>query len=307
MAKKKTIKAELQYTAKREETKGIVILAFGKRGYYFAAHNLAKSIKYYSPDIKIALFHDGKLSQLNDTTVFDLVEDLSEKYIYHAGMFCPAKAKVFLHEYTPFCHTLFIDADSLALKDISPLLDRCISGSDYFLASLIASGGKQDKIEYSEWATNETIWEYFNLKEEAVLPALQSTMMYFRKSPEAEKFYKTLKENFNFPLEKLKERWGGGLPDELIFSGTCAQLGLLPNLKDAVFFGHSLSTLSFTELEEKYYFLTLYGNGIGIPKTKIRYIQWYDSLMHRKITNRGHVYGSQYIMNDKHANNRNQQ
>ena len=212
-------------------------------------------------------------------------------------------SKIFIPEFTPFKHTLYIDVDCLSLQDITPLLDRCIAGDDYFAASLMGSGKKTDTIEYSTWATNETIWDWFKLKEDAILPAFQSTLMYFRKCKESYFFFRDLKENFKFPIEKLKEKWGGTLPDELIFSGTAAQYGILSDLKDAVFFGHSFSPLTYSELAEKYSFLTLYGNGVGITKTKIRYIQWYDRLMNN-ITNGNHIYKSQYILTDKHANKR---
>jgi hypothetical protein len=298
MAKKKTTKKE-----NTPETSGVVILAFGKRGYYFAAYNLAKSIKVKSPNIHITLFHDNQLTTIHDLSGFDNVEKLDEKYYNELGRLNPGKAKLYLSEFTPYYHTLFVDADCIALQDISQLLDNCIKGKDYFLASMIDKGGKEDKIEYSEWATNETIWKHFKLKDNAILPALQSTLMYFRKSEQGQKFFDKIITNSSFPVESLKEKWGGTLPDELIYSATSAQFGLLPEINNGVFFGHTISPLTFTQIEEQYYFLTIYGNGIGITKTKLRYIEWYDRLM-RIITNGDHKYKSVYINQDKHANQR---
>jgi hypothetical protein len=46
-------------------SEGVVLFAFGKQGYYQAAYNLAYSIKYHSPSVKIALFVDD-IKKLED-------------------------------------------------------------------------------------------------------------------------------------------------------------------------------------------------------------------------------------------------
>ena len=45
-------------------TQGVVLLAANKRSYAFFAYNLAMSIKYHNPNIKIALLHDHCIENL---------------------------------------------------------------------------------------------------------------------------------------------------------------------------------------------------------------------------------------------------
>ena len=84
--------------------KGIVILGFGKRGYAFASWNLAKSIKYHSPNIHITFFSQNKtLAYLEDRSCFDEVVILEDGYLD------PAKVKISLLDLTitPFLHFSF--------------------------------------------------------------------------------------------------------------------------------------------------------------------------------------------------------
>ncbi len=54
-------------------TRGILLMAWGKRGYGFMAHNLAVSIKHHSPGIPIHLIATEKvLKEVTDRSMFDL-------------------------------------------------------------------------------------------------------------------------------------------------------------------------------------------------------------------------------------------
>jgi len=292
MAKKKEI-----------ESKGVVILAFGKRGYSFAAWNLAKSIKHYSPNLHITLFsQDECIKYLDDLTVFDNVEILDQELCVTDSKLDPAKTKVLMYDFLPYTHNIYIDADCILLKDIEPLMDECVNSGKYYLTTVIDKGTKDQDIRYNGWASSDDIWKHFKVKEGAILPAIQSSWCYLKKCKEADVFASNLKKYFDFPIKLLKQKWGGGLPDELIYSGTCANMQLIPEGNDAVFFGNTRESLTFNEIIEKHYILTLYGSGSGRATVRLKYREWYDNLM-KKIN--GKVkYKGLYILQDKHVDNK---
>jgi len=287
----------------KAQTKGIVIMAFGKVGYAYAAWNLAKSIKTLSPSVEVCLIaQETILNYIADKTVFDTIKYINNEEVVTNSKLDPAKAKINLYKFTPFDHTLYIDADCILLKDIEPLFDECIKSDKYYLTTVIDKGGKASEIRYSAWATNEKIWQHFKLKDDAILPAIQSSWCYVRKCKEADKFHAALLKNFDFPIKDLSLKWGGGLPDELIYSGTCAQLGLMPEGNDAVFFGNTREQLTFEEITNKHYILTLYGSGSGRKTVRLKYIEWYDRLV-KKYAGRL-IYKSLYILRDKHVDSK---
>ena len=61
------------------------------------------------------------------------------------------------------------------------------------------------------------------------------------------------------------------------------------------------------EIENKFYFLSLYGAGASnVSTTRLKYREWADRLMlaHFRKKGEAHLYKTQYIMAEKHANNR---
>lgn len=60
-------------------SRGIMLLAWGKRGYGFMAYNLAVSLKHHSPDIPIHLIAtESVLKEVTDKLVFDTIEWLDD-------------------------------------------------------------------------------------------------------------------------------------------------------------------------------------------------------------------------------------
>ena len=75
---------------------GVVLVAFGKPQYYWAAYNLAYSIKRFNKDLQIALISDSKdraLYYCHDlTNQIDVYVDLPEQHIYTNKKLDPGKA-----------------------------------------------------------------------------------------------------------------------------------------------------------------------------------------------------------------------
>lgn len=287
---------------------GIIILALKKDAYYCGAFNLALSIKYHNPNINITLVSDGGHTRVYDGfkySVFDNIKLIDKAdYTDKNSMFCPAKAKININKYTPYDNTLYIDADSLVLKDLQPILDKLVSLDGNFYAQYFATGGLNDSIHYNVWAENKDIWDFFKLKETDKINTVNSSWIFFKK---ADKFFKKLNDNYNkgFPIEKLKVRWGGTLPDELFIVGTLAQMNINPNSGlDLMFFGNEIDSRNVSQLENDYYAFTLFGGGVGRTTVRDKYITWYDRLLFKMLNKfqQEHRFKANVILTDKHVN-----
>ena len=282
-------------------TKGIVLISFGELGYYYAAHNLALSIKSFNSKLPITLIHDGKIKEISTRHFNDLIE-LPKSLSMRND---PAEIKTGVYDLLPYDHNLYLDVDAVVLKDITPLLEDLSKKKGFYLTDVKGVGGKKDVINYSIWATNEDIWEFGNLKDTAKLPAIQSSYAMIKKSKGCEKFFELVQSLYHkgFPMEKLTMRWGGTLPDELLFSTACAKIGLNPQGGQPIFFGWQPVKITKEQIVEAYYLTAIYGNGRGATLVKKQYLNWYDDLVRayaKKVNDK--AYAINYIMRDKHAN-----
>lgn len=261
-------------------TKGIILLAYGKPDYIFMAAHLIASIKRYSPDLNIAVLCDGAIDYMPDRykAMVDQTIHIDADHLFTRGQIDPGKAKCNLIHYLPYDKNLYLDVDALCLKDLTPLFDT----DKPFLTEVSGTGGKNDKIEYNHWATTENEWFEFGLKEDATFRTIQSSSMYFERGKFCDKLQKHLTKCLSFPMSKLANNWGKHLPDELIYSGALAQLEYDPAFEEPVcFFGHKTSPLGFTELQEKFYVLSMYGNGKGNTLVREAYKDWYNRLNYK--------------------------
>lgn len=279
---------------------GIILIAFGKYGYLNMAHNMAMSIKRFNPNLNITLFIDPDFD-VQESYLYDNIIKLKQSDIYTSGVgIDPAKIKLRLYDILPYEHNLYLDVDGLCISDITPTFDLLIKNNDSVCMEVIGKGGKNDTIPYSVWATNSVIWSYFKLKDTDILPSVQTSWIYIKKDSEAKTFYKEVEKYANFPLTKLKKRWGGTLPDELIYSGVFAKLNKIPNFdKTVIFYGNKIDKRSFSELSKDYNILSLYGNGKGRTMVMPKYIEWYDLILNSYGEK---VYKSKTFLNDKHVN-----
>jgi hypothetical protein len=298
-------------------TKGIVLLAFGKRGYGFAAYNLAYSIRAFNKSIPITVYKDDiAFSQVEPEkmSVFTTVKDLPNELMYNNGFFDPGFTKVNLYDLLPYDLNLYLDVDALCLKDIGPLfeiMEKKCAANGYFYTHIIAKHTIDQGRDFKsmQWAWADDIWKHFNLKQDDTFYATNSSYQIVRKGKQAEKFYDQIKKNYAnpIPVEKLRMKWGGGQPDELYMNAALCQLKIPAEMEtDVMFFGGDLKH-TFTEIENKFYFLSMYGAGFAnVSTTKLKFREWYDRLLmaHFKKERKSHIYKSQYIMADKHPNHR---
>lgn len=294
-------------------TKGIVLLAFGKRGYGFAAYNLAVSIRAYNKTIPITLFYDNQaFNQVEESKmgIFDQRIPLKEEQFYKDGRFDPAWMKINMYELLPYDLNLYLDVDALCLKDVAPLFEKIEKEKKNFFYTHIIGTHTIDKgrdFAAMQWAWADDIWKHFKLSAEDVFYATNSSYQVIRKGAKAKKFFEHIRKNYEnpIPVDKLRMKWGGWQPDELYMNASLCQLKVQAEMDiDVMFFGGDLRH-NFTEIEEKFYFLSLYGAGFhNVSTTRSKYREWYDRRLfkHFKERGEGHIYKVQYIMQDKHAN-----
>jgi hypothetical protein len=219
---------------------GVVLLAFGKPQYYWAAYNLAFSIRKHSPNVNITVLFDDPIKALSHC--HDLMQ-----YINHIGHIAlediytnkkldPGKVKVNLYKYLPYDRNLYLDVDAIAVKDIQPMIDELSqSGKDYISHCVgYHTIDKGRDFKEMQWAWADKMWAHFNLLESYVMPAINSSMQWIVKGSQAEAIYRTAKDlyfNNPIPIKELRMKWGGGQPDELYMNVALAIHGIDPALK----------------------------------------------------------------------------
>lgn len=297
--------------------KGVTIIALKKASYFHAAYNLAVSIRFYCPNLSISLLTDETYRSYCSETMmsaFDQIVLIDHKdHTDESGVFQPGLAKISLYKYTPYDQTLYVDADSLALQDVTPLFDECEDKGGFIYGHVVGSGGYNDDIPYNIWGRNPYQFKFFDIPKENTLHTLNSSWLYIKKCPEAELIFSELRSYWDkgYGLENLRNKWGDRTyPDELFFNGVLAKNGINPRIeRTAMFFGNEFDKRTYTELQKDYLFMTLYGAGkittqVKATTVKLKYIEWYDRLCFKMFAQMGkeHYFKSGNIMKGKHIN-----
>lgn len=261
--------------------RGILLMCFGSQTYGKYAYNMACSIRHCSELPLHLLCDSGSIKNL-DTSVFTSYEVVEFERENIKIDNCLAKIKLF--ERSPFDHTIYLDVDGLCLNDPMPLFDI---PTPY--AQLL---GMND----SPWAGQETIRHWFNIED---FPNLQTSIIAFKKSDK--KFFDQLKKNYDnrLPNEYYREMWGKSKqhPDELYYGATMAQLGVIPECIQPVFFPRENKTVA--EIKE-YTILSMWGGN----NVRSYAFDLYDRLMFKIMEARGrnHYYKARNLYKDKFIN-----
>lgn len=283
----------------------VVLLAFGKRGYGFGAANLAATIRHHTPQAHILLIADPKcLAQLQQfhRGLFTEISVLPTDRWMTGATLDPGKAKCHLRELLPDGPWLFIDADSIVLRDIAPLWDALVASGKAFACETLGSGRPDEAIEYTPWATPAAIAQRAG-RDGATVYGINTSWMFMA---HADPFFERVADMFDGHLwrrDELIHKWGKSMPDELIYSTACTKMEVDPSWPRSVFFGVDYSEKRLSDITEKYDMLTLYGNGRG-PRTyvKRRYIDMVDPYLQGvyKALGASHIFKVQMVLNDKY-------
>jgi hypothetical protein len=287
---------------------GVVLVAFGKPQYYWAAYNLAYSIKRFNKDLQIALISDSKdraLYYCHDlTNQIDVYVDLPEQHIYTNKKLDPGKAKVLLFDYLPFHYNLYLDVDAVCLKDLQPLIDQLISNDAKYATRVVGEHTIDQGRDFKamQWAWADQLWQHFGLTKSDKIYAINSSIQFIEKCPEAEAIYRTAADlylNNPMPINKLRMKWGGGQPDELYFNVSFGKNNFKPYEIDAICFQMNRE-FSYAQIEERFYLMSYYG---GKGFTPSFYIDWLDRKLKSWMSEDGiqHKYFIHRITDHKHA------
>ena len=254
----------------------IVLMAFGKKEYYQMAYNMALSIRRFNNDIPIHLIHDDKYS-LPDykSWVFSIRTPIDERDLYQNGLFSPGMAKLNIDRYLVHNVNIYLDVDGICLRSLDEIINKANALKGCFYAQKAQGFRGQDTIpmgnykrdgnEFPEmqWATLEKIWQYHEIGEDALVPAINSSFLVLRKGNNLSAFYEQARENAKngVPLSELSMPWGNTYPDELALNVACGQLGINPDFGGyPIMFAHqSVSKEVIYNAEKNHWFLGLYG------------------------------------------------
>lgn len=190
--------------------KGILLLALGDSLFAKAAYNLALSLKFSQPDIKIAIVKEGiSINHLSEDQkkIFDQIIECPPEY--YTGSYI--RAKMFLYELSPFDQTLFLDADMLwsPYQSLQTFIDSFTEKLQLATRSEITEGKG-----FSEWCDVKQVMIDFKID---YYYDLSSEVIWFQKCREVKKVFKDSQKAYDSKTLVTK-KFAGLKPDEPAFA-----------------------------------------------------------------------------------------
>lgn len=282
-------------------TSGVLLVCFGKREYYFAAYNMAISIKHYNPSIYIRLVCDKP--NLNDIWshhrwVFDEVVAIDIDWKE------PADIKLNLDRWMHGRDAwVYLDVDGIALKDITPILNQEGPYKTYIAGNYTRSQGND--FPQMQWAWMDDVYEQYQLEPNMPLIAINSSIQYIN-TKFASALFKQARELYAnpIPLNKLRMKWGKTQPDELYLNIALSMLGITDCSFEQcpiAFRNKRIEGEKWEDLKANFYLMSYYG---GKNFTGLFYTEFVESELKRIHRERKeqHIYKLHYIIDKKHAN-----
>jgi hypothetical protein len=195
--------------ANKHGQRGIVTIAIGSQVYLDMARDLALSMKLHCPGIPRAVLTDATSGEI--IRLFDIV--IPYRTEYGRGLY----PKTCIDQYTPFLETLFIDGDSLVVRDLD-FIWKLFGGREFaFVGQAISSG---------YWYTDiPALLARLRLTS---LPSLNSGMFFFKQGDVATRVLRRTREIFldegQYPLDP----WGNSRTDEIPLAIALEEAGIAP-------------------------------------------------------------------------------
>jgi predicted GH43/DUF377 family glycosyl hydrolase len=283
--------------------RAVYLLLLGDHSYAQWAVNLACSIKFCSPAMQIVLLHEpGKQNDIpvNERSVFDEFIEIKKEYCHDGEKITPGIAKLNMYEYFHHEENLYIDLDSIVIKDINGLFDQC---KGKIIASDVVNIYDHNSEKWDcKWLSLDDVRSHYPLPEAYTLPEINSSYIYTKKCNEADRFWNQAKENV---IKVYQGSWGKSFPDELAFNIAFAQTGVDPDNGHS----HAISVTSqlngigssIDKLEKFYYILTYWGG------KNMRYASHYSNYdlwagkVHRSVLGKQNPYKQIDLMRRKYV------
>ncbi len=212
--------------------KGIVLLALGHAYWGRWAYNLALSIKFSNPELKITLLYagDGK-NQISDITLFDkMIEVPPELYTSHRGIEY-LKVKTALYKLSPYKETIYLDADILLTprRKLSELFEQ-FKDVDFTMANRgYVNLDENPADEFGVWCAPSDVKKAFGFTKGKYYN-LTSEFIYFKKKKRVGKLFADAFKLYDTDKVSPNRLFNGGMPDELPFTIAMIKNDLYPHL-----------------------------------------------------------------------------
>lgn len=157
--------------------KGIITFAYGKPKFIDMAKTLARSLRLHSPNLPCAIVTDCQ----DDPELNELFDYLIP---FQPGYGGNMKQKLYLDVYSPFQKSLYIDSDSIIVRDINFIFDTFQDRSFSLPGSRYLTFGEQDPY----MKDLDFILNHFGLTK---LPKFNGGLYYFDKSETTQSIFET--------------------------------------------------------------------------------------------------------------------
>ena len=280
--------------------RAVYLLLIGDKNYAQWTVNLAASVKFCSPEMHIVLLHEpGMKASIpqNEIHLFNEFIAIDPAYCYDGNKLTPGVCKLNLYQYFHHVENLYIDVDSLLLKDINGLFDQ---NKDKIIGCDTLWQGNQDSESWNcHWAQLSEVKTYYKLPAAYKIFESNSSYIYSKKNKEAESFWNQAKQNV---IPEYKGKWGQSFPDELAFNIAFAQTGTDPSGQTAISWDSKLNNIThgLVALTAHYYILTYWG---GKNNAHIGHYGNYDlwaGKVHRQILGKHNPYKYANLMRSKY-------
>lgn len=237
---------------------GIVIIALGYNLYGSCAFNLAMSLKAYEPKVNITLLHDNEAISHLDTrekNLFDNLIFIPEDLYTIQGQKQYQYIKLCVDKFTPYEHTVVIDADTIWFPDkkISWFIGE--KSNDPFWINVNGYFDAKTKTDYSVnytyWAKPKDIIKFHKL--EGNLLQCVSGMFSFVKGDYSDKIFELARQVYNEP--SINKEWANGKPDEYCFNIALNKVGHWQEREIAVYFDKASGVLPYEKIYSDFWCL----------------------------------------------------
>lgn len=205
---------------KKEETKGVLLIAHGHPMYAHYAYNLAVSLKNAERSIDITLITSGNCtSQLSEEklSIFDNIKQAKAEWIEHKTGANYLLNKLYLDKATPYDKTIFMDVDLAWNIRRNPLeLFALLDGCTFQPVIYDYINCKEYQSSSNHWMDYSQLFELYGIES---TPDLSSEIIYYTKDTDVfAKARKVYDEN------KINVRsFSGAKPDEPYLSAGYSQ------------------------------------------------------------------------------------
>lgn len=201
---------------------GIIILALQHNLYYGYARNLVATIRAYDTITPITVVVDDLTKGTFEAWLNVDVKLIDSDIIWHNSQIQSFRAKLHLPELSPYKKTLYIDADMAWMQKPAHELLKQLDGIPFTMSN----GGRGEKCI---WANAQAIRKEYG---DGDIYHLFSECIYFEKSKEVAKLFKTALAAFDKPKVNTIPFAGGKASDEFAFITGMMNTGIYPHKED---------------------------------------------------------------------------